>query len=88
MHQLPSETRAEFSARCAANPPAAHFPDVFDAHHAALQWLALPPERSKELAAELRQFTAAAAAVRPRVRFDGEPADWDVVCVRWHGSPP
>ena len=50
---------------------------------AALRWLALSPQRAEEVAAEVGHFAAAAAAVRFRLRFDSEPADWDSTVDRW-----
>jgi hypothetical protein len=59
-------------------------PELLAAHSAALQWLDLSAGRSREVAAELARFDAAAAAVRGRLRFDSEPSDWEVTFARWH----
>ena len=53
----------------------------------AFQWLNLSSQRSDELAAELGQFAAATLAVSHRLRFDSEPADWNVSCARWQQEP-
>jgi hypothetical protein len=69
----------------AAQSPGAH--DLPAVNCAALRWLDLSAERAGEVAAELGRFDAAVGAVRGRLRFDSEPADWDVAFARWHREP-